>query len=78
MQALPDPKSLLQKAKDLGHTAIAITDTANLIATWDAHKEAKKIGIKYIPGCEFYFVDDLQKPEERLRTLILLAKKHRL
>ena len=76
MQALPDPKSLLQKAKDLGHSAIAITDMANLIATWDAHKEAKKIGIKYIAGCEFYFVDDLQKPEERLRTLILLAKNH--
>ena len=76
MQALPDPKSLLQKAKDFGHSAIAITDTANLIATWDAYKEAKKIGIKYIPGCEFYFVNDFSKEDERLKTFILLAKNH--
>ena len=46
---------LLRKAKALGHTALAITDHANMHGVIDFYKEAKDAGIKPIIGSEIYW-----------------------
>ena len=44
----------LDRAKELGQTALAITDHGNMYGVIDFYKEAKKRGIKPIIGCEVY------------------------
>ena len=45
---------LLEKTKELGMPAIALTDHGNLFGAVEWYNTAKKIGIKGIVGCEFY------------------------
>ena len=45
---------LIEKAKNLGQKAIAITDHGVMYGAIDFYKAAKKAGIKPIIGCEVY------------------------
>jgi DNA polymerase-3 subunit alpha len=74
LQALPSPKELFNRAKELGQEALAVSDYGNLMAVWDCYKIAKETGIKFIPGCEFYFTNDVKNKDEKLRQVVLLAK----
>ncbi len=47
-------KTLVQKAREHGSPALAITDHGNLFGVPEFHATAKKAGIKPIIGCEFY------------------------
>ena len=73
LDSLVSPKALLNKAKELGQSAIAITDHGTLAATWEAWKASKDIGIKLIIGCECYFRDDASNIEDKFRHIILIA-----
>ena len=46
------PIELVQKAKDIGLSAIAITDHDNLVGYAEAKLEADRIGIEILPGIE--------------------------
>lgn len=74
LDSLISTKSLFHRAKELGQKAIAITDHGTLAAAWDALKVSRETGVKLIMGCECYFVDDAQNPNDKFRHLILLAK----
>ncbi len=74
LDSLISPKQLLNRAKELGQTAVAITDHGTLAAAWDALKASKDTGVKLIMGCEMYFLDDVKKTDQRFRHVILLAK----
>ncbi|WP_052361283.1 DNA polymerase III subunit alpha, partial [Geminisphaera colitermitum] len=45
---------LMSRAKELGQTAIALTDHGNMFGAISFYNEAKKAGIKPLIGCEFY------------------------
>jgi len=45
------PAELAQKAKEVGMSAIALTDHGNVHNYIKMYKECKKQGIKFIPGC---------------------------
>ncbi len=47
-------QELVQRAKDLGQTALAITDHGVMYGAMDFYKAAKAAGIKPILGCEVY------------------------
>ena len=66
-------KALFNKAKELGQTAIAVTDHGTLAGTWDAFKISKTTGVKLIIGCECYFKDE-PNSQDRLRHIVFLAK----
>jgi DNA polymerase III alpha subunit len=75
LDALPSPKDLLLRAKDLDQPAIAITDHGSFAGAWDAYKAYKDTGVKLIIGCEMYFVPDLaHKNEEKFKHIVLIAK----
>jgi len=69
---------LINRAKELGMEAIAITDHGNMAAHLEAQLEADKIGgIKVIFGMEAYVVDDHTNHSREQRGanhIILLAK----
>src|ERR1035438_7015674 len=74
LDSLVAPKALLNRAKELGQSAIAITDHNSIGAAWEAWKASKDIGVKLIIGCECYFQDDAANVNEKFRHIILLAK----
>ncbi|MEE5993209.1 MAG: DNA polymerase III subunit alpha [Oscillospiraceae bacterium] len=47
-------EKLIQRTKEMGHTAIALTDYGNLYAAVFFYDSAKKAGLKPILGCECY------------------------
>ena len=47
-------KGLVKRVKELGQTAVAVTDHGNMYAAVEFYNEAKKEGIKPIIGCEVY------------------------
>ncbi len=74
LDALPSPKDLILRAKELGQSAIAITDHGTFSSLWEGYKAAKDNDIKLIVGAEFYFLTDADRKDEKIRHLILLAK----
>ena len=69
-------KSLVNKSKESGMPAIAITDHGNMFGVPEFVNEAKKQGIKPIIGCEFYITPsgmDDRKDRTRYHQ-VLLAK----
>ncbi len=72
---------ILDRAKELGQTAMAITDHGNMYGVIEFYKYAKSIGIKPILGCEVYLAArtrfDKEHPFDAKRYhLILLAKNN--
>src|SRR3989344_4909854 len=77
LDGLPKIKDLVKKTKELGMTAIALTDHGNLYGAVELTKEARKNGIKPILGVETYLAphDHQEKDKtERYYHLILLVK----
>ena len=54
-------KDLIQRAKELGQTAIALTDTGNLYGAITFYDLARENGIKPIIGCECYLAQRSRK-----------------
>ncbi len=72
-------KELVETAKNMGQTALAITDHGVMYGAVDFYKAAKAAGIKPIIGCEVYVASrsrfDKQKEfDSTMYHLILLAK----
>lgn len=69
---------LFSRVKELEQSCIAITDHGVMSNIYQAYKEYKKYKaagtpIKFIPGNEIYFVEDLADPKSKRRHLVLLA-----
>lgn len=80
LDGLASVDALFDRAAELGQKALAITDHGMLAAHYDAWKASKRTGVKFIPGCEAYFVHSYDAQEsgrrkrfERRKHLVLLA-----
>ncbi len=62
LQATPDIKQLVSKAKEYRMPAVAMTDLGNMFGAFKFVREAENNEIKPIVGCEFFVA------EERLKT----------
>ncbi len=72
---------ILDRAKELGQTAMAITDHGNMYGVIEFYEYAKKIGIKPILGCEVYLAarsrfDKVYEFDKERYHLILLAENN--
>jgi len=68
---------LFKTASELGQKSLALTEHGNCASLADGIKASKKYGVKFIPGCEFYLVDDAKKDKQKRKHLILLAKNEK-
>lgn len=83
LQATPDVKNMVNKAKSLGMPAVALTDLGNMYGAFKFVKEANNQGIKAIVGCEFYLADERTKlkftkdnPDKRYNQVLLAKNKN--
>ena len=74
-------KGLVQRAKALGQSAVAITDHGVMYGVIDFYKECKKEGIRPIIGCEVYVApqgrtrfDKVHEFDSESRHLVLLCE----
>lgn len=67
-------EKVLDRAKELGQEAMAITDHGNMYGVIEFYEYAKKIGVKPILGCEVYVAAELglTKPMSLIRSGIIL------
>lgn len=76
LEAIGKPAAILNKAKELGMDAIAITDYNGMYGIIKFYQTAKDMGIKPIIGIETGFVMDIdsQIPEQQVGNIVILAK----
>ena len=71
--------ALVARAKELGQTALAITDHGAMYGVIDFYKECKKQGVRPILGCEVYvaargLTDKVHGPDSEYHHLVLLCE----
>lgn len=75
--------SMMEKAKQDGMKAVALTDHGNMFGAFKFVAEAQKFGVTPIVGCEFYLVEDRHKKEftlgkrDKRYHQLLLAKNQK-
>ena len=76
LDAMIKPEELAKKLKEMGHTAVAVTDHGNLYGAVEITNVMAKYGIKAITGCECYICDDVEIKikDSKYYHLILLCK----
>jgi len=79
LEGLGSPDLYVKKAKELGQTALGITDHGNMYGMIEFYKAAKKADIHPVLGVEFYMAIDKRsdrrpKIDNRAHNLILLAE----
>ena len=72
-------EGLVSRAKELGQTAVAVTDHGVMYGAVDFYKAAKKAGIRPIIGCEVYVAartrfDKVHELDGEHSHLVLLCK----
>jgi DNA polymerase-3 subunit alpha len=72
LDGMNDVGLLFDKAKELDHPSIAITDHGTMTAHYDAYKASQRSGVKLIPGMEIYFAPDLS--EKKSNHMVLVPK----
>jgi DNA polymerase-3 subunit alpha len=68
------PEMLVARAKELGHTALALTDHGNTSGHVQLEKAARAAGIKPIYGCEFYLTESVRENQRIKCHITVLAK----
>ena len=70
------PDDLIARLKEIGQTAVAITDHGSSLGGVSFYKILKENGIKYIHGCEMYVCDNLEVKDKAQKPyhLIVLCK----
>ncbi|MDO8429486.1 MAG: PHP domain-containing protein, partial [Candidatus Daviesbacteria bacterium] len=81
LDGLSKVKKLIKKVKELDMPAVAITDHGGMFGAIEFYKEAVKVGVKPIIGCELYVARRSHKDKEgKLDTepyhLTVMAKNH--
>jgi DNA polymerase III subunit alpha len=82
LQATPDVKSMVAKAKALNMPAVALTDLGNMYGAFKFVREAINLELKPIVGCEFFIADDRKKlkytkdnPDKRYQQVLIAKNK---
>lgn len=83
LQATPEIKALISKAKAASMPAVALTDFGNMYGAFKFVQEALAHEIKPIVGCEFYLSDERKKlkftkdnPDKRYNQVLLAKNKN--
>jgi DNA polymerase-3 subunit alpha len=79
LQSTTTVSSLVHKAKNLGMSAVALTDHGNMMATFHFVRDAIKEGITPIVGCEFNLCDnhkDKTRKDNGFQTVILAKNRN--
>ncbi len=78
LQSTTKVSGLVAKAKELGMSAIALTDHGNMMATFHFVRDALAADIKPIVGCEFYLCHDRKDKsykDDGFQTVLLAKNK---
>jgi DNA polymerase III subunit alpha len=82
LQATPDIKRIVAKAKEMGMPAVGLTDLGNMYGAFKFVREALDHGVKPIVGCEFFVAEERKKlkftkdnPDKRHHQILFAKNK---
>lgn len=78
LQSTTEIPSMVNKAKELGMPAIAMTDHGNMMGAYNFVRDANKAGIKPIVGCEYFLTQDRtnkKNKDDGFQTVLLAKNK---
>ncbi len=75
LQATPDIKRLIKKAKEDNMSAVALTDLGNMYGAFKFVREALDNQIKPIVGCEFFVQKTKDNPDKKYNQVLLAKNK---
>lgn len=70
------PEAIVNRAKELGQEAIALTDHGAVHGVIDFYKKCKEENIKPIIGCEMYLADDIDEKSKKRYHITILARNN--
>jgi error-prone DNA polymerase len=73
LRGASQPGELVERAKQLGYSALAITDECSLAGVVRAHVAAKEVGLQLLIGSQFLVEPDALDPDASPFTLTVLA-----
>lgn len=83
LQAVPNVKGIIAKAKDYNMPAVALTDLGNMFGAFKFVREAIKNELKPIIGCEFFVAEERLKskftkdnPDKRYNQVLIAKNKN--
>ena len=83
LQAVPDIKGLISKAKADNMPAVALTDLGNMFGAFKFVREAHNNELKAIVGCEFFVAEERKKlkftkddPDKRYNQVLIAKNKN--
>jgi len=76
LDGVSSPEKWVLKAKELGQSAIALTEHGNMLSAIQLQSACKKHDIKPLFGAEFYFVDDVLIKTRQSTHMLMLAKNN--
>ena len=83
LQATPNIKSIIRKAKEYNMPAVALTDLGNMFGAFKFVREALANDVKPIVGCEFFVAEERLKlkftkdnPDKRFNQVLLAKNKN--
>lgn len=77
LDAFGKTKDIAKRCKELGHVAAALTDHGSIAGCVSHYNECKKVGVKPILGCEFYYSKDASirdMTNRELSHVVILSK----
>ncbi|ADR23331.1 DNA-directed DNA polymerase [Marivirga tractuosa] len=78
LQSTTEIPSMVNKAKEMGMPAIAMTDHGNMMGAYNFVRDANKAGIKPIVGCEYFLTQDRNNKKNKddgFQTVLLAKNK---
>ncbi len=76
MDGLNKIEDIVDKVKENGQKAVALTDHGNISQMIDFYTYATEQGIKPLLGSEMYFVDDITSKDRSNKHIVLIAKNN--
>ena len=74
---MPHPYEIVERAKELGHVAVGLTDHGTTTGLYAFYKACKKQGLNPLMGVEFYLCPTVNiQDRDTLYHLVLLAKNY--
>ena len=67
-------EKIVETVKEMGQTAVSLTEHGVMSSCYPMYELCKKNNIKFIPGVELYYVDDVTVKDRVMKHIIFYAK----
>ena len=76
MDGFSSLEDIVSRVKEMGQSAVSLTEHGTMSSCYPMYKECLKQGIKFIPGIELYFCNDVTVKDTNTKHICIYAKNN--